>query len=332
MTTIDDTTHPEPAAETAAPAATTALATAPLRTGAQENALTVFGGSESFALAQRMANLLANSTLVPEPYQRFVLNKDSKEWEENPTAIGNCVIALEIASRLRLSPLMVMQNLDVVKGRPGFRGSFVAALVNNSPLFDRLKYEWKGQPGDTKGRACRAYATDASTGEVLYGTWITWEMVTGEGWDKNSKWKTITDQMFMYRSATFWVRVFAPDLLLGMPSYEELDDIAVRDGGASLRELNARLERQLDQGDAKTDETAPTGEGEATPPADKPAPSKRKRAASKNAKPPLDQAPPPTQGAENASAGDAGAMGQPTVTETAAPAQAAAPSLDFNVE
>lgn len=314
--------HP---AETAAPrpgAITVVPAAQPL----PETGLTVFGGSESFALAQRMANLLANSTLVPEPYQRFVLNKDTKEWEENPTAIGNCVIALEIAGRLRLSPLMVMQNLDVVKGRPGFRGSFVAALVNGSPLFGRLNYEWKGEAGVTKGRGCRAYTTDAITGEVLYGTWITWEMVVAEGWSKNTKWTSMTDQMFMYRSATFWVRAFAPDLLLGMRTDNELEDIAVHDGSESLRELNKRLDRQLDagEGDAPPPASEPPADAEA-----KPAPAKRKRAAPKNAKPPLDQAPPPAQDVQDAGADDTSGMGAPTVTQDAPPAKAA---TDFNVE
>lgn len=317
--------HPAETAATRPGAITVVPAAQPL----PETGLTVFGGSESFALAQRMANLLANSTLVPEPYQRFVLNKDTKEWEENPTAIGNCVIALEIAGRLRLSPLMVMQNLDVVKGRPGFRGSFVAALVNGSPLFGRLNYEWKGEAGVTKGRGCRAYTTDAITGEVLYGTWITWEMVVAEGWSKNTKWTSMTDQMFMYRSATFWVRAFAPDLLLGMRTDNELEDIAVHDGSESLRELNKRLDRQLDPEAGDGEDAPPTD----APPAAEAKPAKRKRAAPKNAKPPLDQAPPPAQDVQDAGAGDTSGMGTPSVTQDAKPEPAkAAGDLNFNVE
>lgn len=331
---MSDETQVETAAEVAAKTSS-AIATTPLHTTSEANALTVFGGAESFALAQRMGTLLASSTLVPEPYQRMIFNKDSKEWLENHQAIGNCVIALEIAGRLRLSPLMVMQNLDVVKGRPGFRGAFVAALVNSSPTFDRLDYEWKGEPGDTKGRACRAFATERETGKVRYGTWITWEMVTGEHWDNNSKWKTMTDQMFMYRASTFWVRVYASDLLLGMQTREELEDVDSTEHGESLHALNARLEKQLDPGvhtagDAGDGgDTAPPTDGEDAKPA-------RRRRAPKNAKPPLEQAPPPPpQTAAPAPAGGDASVGKPTAAPDATPPQQAAPAAGddmFNVE
>lgn len=294
-----------------------------------------FANMSSFVKAQRVAHALASSTLVPDAYQQFVLNKNN-QWQENPAAIGNCLIALEMASRMPgLSPLMVMQNMDVVKGRPGWRGAFAAGRVNASPLFGRLKYEWKGEPG-TKEYGCRAYTMEAETGEVLYGTWITWAMVTGEGWDKNTKWTTMRDQMFMYRAATFWCRVHAPDLLLGLQTMEELEDVPAP-GESPLRALNERLARQLDAPDG----AEPAGDSgnagdtaEAAP--EKPKRQRRSHAAKVE---PLPQnepevAKPAAQGVTDASVGDTSGMGQPSVQQTdpaAAPA-AAAPAADFNVE
>ena len=63
----------------------------------------IFTGFREFEVAQRMATALASSTIVPKDYQN------------NP---GNCLIALEMANRLKTSPMMVMQNLYVVNGRP----------------------------------------------------------------------------------------------------------------------------------------------------------------------------------------------------------------------
>ena len=313
-----DETGPSPGPDPAEPRHM-AIATTPVSLGA-DHAMSVFGGSSSFELAQRMAKLLSNSTLVPEPYQQYVLSKNNA-WEHNPVAIGNCTIALEIASRLRLSPLMVMQNLDVVKGRPGFRGAFVAALVNNSPLFSRLRYEFKGEPG-AADYGCRAYATEKETRDVLYGTWITWAMVTGEGWDKNPKWKTMRDQMFMYRAATFWSRVHSPDLLLGMPTADEIEDVlqAIEHRG-SVTTLNQRLEAGGESASPKQDDDKPAE-------TEKPARQRRQRAAPAAA--PLEQAEPAATPAPDASADSAGEAQPETVA--AAPAPAPAPPASFDVE
>lgn len=51
----------------------------------------------------RMAQCLASSTVVP------------KEYHGN---VGNCMIAIEMASRINTSPMMVMQNLYIVNGAP----------------------------------------------------------------------------------------------------------------------------------------------------------------------------------------------------------------------
>lgn len=309
--------------------------------------MTVFGGSEAFALAQRMANALAHSTLVPLEYQ-LVYQKGDK-WFDNPNALGNCIIALEIATRLHLSPMMVMQNMDVIHGRPGFRGAFLAGLVNQSPLFSRLRYQWtddveKGQ--DDYG--CRAYATDRETGEVVYGAWITWKMVRKEGWSTKtgSKWLTMDEQMFMYRAATFWVRVHAPDLLLGMQTTEELEDIApaLEYGSgrrASLQELNERLDAGgSDAGDAGEHATAdPTATATADPTAhaaDKPAAGRRRKASVKRE--PLEQAEPETKPETQTvapAAIDGDAAGTPEVetnTPDATPAASTDSSDMFNVE
>ena len=56
-------------------------------------ALSVFANAESFNLATRMATALAQSTVVPKAYQGNV---------------GNCMIAIEMASRINTSPMMVM--------------------------------------------------------------------------------------------------------------------------------------------------------------------------------------------------------------------------------
>ena len=59
--------------------------------------LGIFGTSDNFIMAMQMAKALASSTIVPQTFQK---NE------------ANCLIAIEQAQRLRVSPMMVMQNLQ----------------------------------------------------------------------------------------------------------------------------------------------------------------------------------------------------------------------------
>lgn len=232
------------------PAPAQAIALSPAREAAQierqraiaettiGNGINPFSNGDAFKLAMNIAEFIAQSEFIPADYQG------------KP---ANVMVAMDYASRLpgNISPVMLMQNMDVVKGRPGLRGTFLAALVNKSPVFSRLRYEWRGEdnPGKTPSLdyGCRAYATDMASGDVVYGAWIDWRMVQGEGWDKNTKWTHLREQMFMYRATSFWSRVYASDITLGMYEAEELQDTlvgeytVVRDRSSNAEKLEGRL-------------------------------------------------------------------------------------------
>ena len=166
---------------------------------------------ESFELMQRVSKAFASSDLVPQQYRGN---------------LANCMIALDMAQRIGANPLMTMQNLYVVHGTPGWSSKFLIATINACGRCSSLRYEWKGEPG-TPDHGCRAWAVELSTGERLDGIWVTWKMVKAEGWDsKNgSKWKTMPDQMFVYRAAAFWQRAYAPELAMGLQTVEDLHDV-----------------------------------------------------------------------------------------------------------
>jgi hypothetical protein len=176
-----------------------------------DESVNVFSTSAAFELAQRQAKALAAGTMVPEQYRNN---------------IPNCLIALELSSRINVSVFAVMQNIDVIHGRPSFRAAFLIATVNACGRFSPLRFRWFGEEGKpTFG--CRAVAKDIKSGEELVGTLITWAMVHAEGWSdkKGSKWKTMPEQMFQYRAAAFWARIYAPELSLGMHTVDEHEDI-----------------------------------------------------------------------------------------------------------
>lgn len=169
-----------------------------------------FDTAAGFDLLNRVAKAFASSDLVPQQYRGNV---------------ANCIVATEMASRMGASPLLVMQNLYLVHGNPGWSAKFLIATVNTCGRFRSLQYEWRGEEGK-KSRACRAWTIEKETGTRLEGVWIDWKMVEDEGWSKkkDSKWLTMPDQMFIYRSSSFWTRAYAPELSMGLMTEDELHD------------------------------------------------------------------------------------------------------------
>ena len=196
----------------------------------------VFSGSQAFDEAQRIAKALASSTLIPPAFQ-------------GQQGFANCLVALEIANRMRISPFLAMQHLHVVHGRPSWSSSFIIAMVNGCGRFSPLRFEISGE-GDSL--ACYARATDLASEQELKGPTITMAMAKKEGWwsrkdrqgNETSKWQTMPDLMISYRAAAFWGRLYASDLLLGLQTQEEVIDVqpvTVKAVAPSLDELNAKI-------------------------------------------------------------------------------------------
>ena len=185
------------------------------------------GSDESFATAQRKAKAISQSSLVPKEYQN---------------SIANCLIAMELAHRTGASVLSVIQNLDIIHGRPSWRSTFLIGAVNASGRFSPLRFRFVGEEG-TDEWGCRAMAKDLRDGEELVGTLVTIGIAKTEGWfsKSGSKWKTIPEQMLRYRAAAWWSRVYAPEISLGMHSSDEVVEYLpavghVSDLDAALRE------------------------------------------------------------------------------------------------
>lgn len=204
-----------PAAEATAPVVTEAQPAATVPAIVSEQALTmlpampVFADKAVFEHSQRVAKMMTTSSLVP------------KEYQNN---IPNIMIALEMANRIGVSPLMVMQNLNIIQGRPSWSSQFIISALNSCKRFSPLRFKMDGE-GDEYG--CTAWAKDGS-GEILEGPKVTWKMATAEGWTTKggSKWKTMPELMFRYRAAAFFGRLYAPDVLMGMGTADEAEDIA----------------------------------------------------------------------------------------------------------
>lgn len=170
--------------------------------------LSVFSGEANFNNAMKMAEQLAKSDMIPTVY------KGKPE---------NCIIALELSNRLKLSPFLVMQNMYIVQGKPSWSSSFIISCINASGRFNGgLKFEM-----DAQRTKCRAYAVEKTTGDKLVGPLITMEMAQHEGWlgKSGSKWKTMPELMLRYRAAAFFGRLYCPEIMNGMLTDDEAADI-----------------------------------------------------------------------------------------------------------
>lgn len=161
---------------------------------------------------ERLVNLagtFAKSNLVPQQYR-------------NPS---DCYVALHLAMNMKIDPIFYLQNTQPINGNISWKSPAVIAMINASAKFEGC-LKWKIDYKDNLIKSCVAYIKERSTGDVLEGTPITSEMVQSEGWlnKSGSKWKTMAEQMYKYRAATFFARTYCPEVLLGMYTYDEIED------------------------------------------------------------------------------------------------------------
>lgn len=181
----------------------------------------VWSDKKQFDQMLRAAQMLSQTSIIPASYQ------------QKPQ---DCFVALEMASRMNLSPMVIMQNMYVVKGKPSWAGQACITLINSCGKFRDVKPVYTGTRG-TDNRGCYFSAVRISDGEKVEGTEVTLNMAKAEGWTSNSKWRNMPEQMLAYRAAAFFARVHCPEALMGAQTVEEVQD--VHSGGAT--ELTAAL-------------------------------------------------------------------------------------------
>lgn len=224
-----------------------------------------FFDQKQFDTMQRVCNLFASSELVPDMYkavqkaipagadEQTVSAINAENQAAKTKAIANCMIALEISQRVGASPLMVMQNMVPIYGKPSWSSKFLIATVNTCGRFkplqfrftdkgmlgmvDYVEYVFNGRFKEAKtcqfdGKKimdveCVAFTTARGSDEVLESSPVSLRLAIQEGWyTKNgSKWRTMPKQMLMYRAASFWTSAYAPELSMGMRTVEENQDI-----------------------------------------------------------------------------------------------------------
>jgi len=196
-------------------------------------ALSVFSTADTFEHAQRVAKMLSSSNMVPASYQ-------------GNQGVGNCIIALDIAQRVNANPLMVMQNLHIIHGRPSWSAQYISASLKQAGYDISYEKQNRGEKtvSGTKIHdvACRVVSRNRK-GEKITGPWVSIEMAVKEGWytKKGSKWQTMPELMLHYRAVSFFGRLYAPELLMGLPTKEEVIDVGYEDVTDTVEDFNQSI-------------------------------------------------------------------------------------------
>ena len=181
-----------------------------------------------------MATALSRSTIIPKAFQGQA---------------ANCFVALDMANRMGASPMEIMQNIYVVHGTPGFSAKYAIGMANKSGVFKGpICFEETGK-GDN--RSVTAFAIVRETGQRVEFT-ADMEMARAEKWTSNPKYKTMPGLMLRYRAATLLIRTTCPEVLLGLQTAEELEDVRyakarVVEEDSPIAALNALVEPEPEE-------------------------------------------------------------------------------------
>lgn len=187
-----------------------------------------------FEHLQRIALLMASASLMPEH-----LKGKSKE-----ETVGNCFLVVDQSIRWGMDPFAVASETYAIRGKLGFQGKLVAAVVNSrAGLSNRLSYLFSG-----KGDDLTVTVSGKFDGEHAPRT-IT--LSVGQAKTDNKMWKVDPEQKLVYSGATKWARRHCPEVLLGVLTEDDLERIRdqavaeLESRPRTLGDLTARLGESL---------------------------------------------------------------------------------------
>lgn len=185
-------------------------------------------GLEEMRSIYKMSETIARSDIIPAAFK----NKPE-----------NVFIAYQLALRMNVPALEIMQNIHIIKGKPSFSSSYLIARANESGYFTQpIQYEITHKNNDI---TITAYTYLKTTSEKITAT-VSLDMAKKEGWAtrEGNKYGTMPEQLLCYRAGVFLVRRHVPQVMLGFMAKEEVEDISLQ--SASAREkLNAKIAQKL---------------------------------------------------------------------------------------
>jgi len=228
-----------------------------------------------FEQMQRIAKIMSATGLVPEHLnRRFGTGANARNIEPEE-AFANCFLVVDQAVRWRMDPFAVAQSTYVARGRLGFEGKLIAAVINTHPQLEkRLSYRYAGEKGkEDRAVIVKGRIRGDEEDREIEGTVAQWQTRDKDGVISES-WRKSPEQMLAYRGAREWARRWMPEAILGVLADDELETIPPANvefadtkpatGTAALRAAAERAAERVNAGvqepaQAMPQETKPQG-------------------------------------------------------------------------
>ncbi|MBR2817221.1 MAG: hypothetical protein IKE60_21360 [Reyranella sp.] len=144
---------------------------------------------------------------------------------DTPPTVVDLLLAMQTARAHGERLATVLRNLEVVAGQVGWSTPYVIARAWRSGVFEgRIRWQIEGRGSDAL--AVTARATLAHTGEDVAAQ-ASLALARAEGWTRNARYVALPEQMLRHRSATMLIRLYCPEVLAGLPTADELEDLSV---------------------------------------------------------------------------------------------------------
>lgn len=118
----------------------------------------------------------------------------------------------------------VLHNLQVVAGQVGWSTPYVIARARRTGVFKgRIRWQAEGRGSDALAVTARAILAD--TGEDVEAQ-ASLALARAEGWTRNPRYAALPEQMLRHRSAMMLVRLHCPEVLTGLPTADEVEDLS----------------------------------------------------------------------------------------------------------
>ncbi len=162
----------------------------------------------TFGELMEFARIASRSGMVPNSFTG------------KPEAI---VIACQMGAELGLAPMQSLQNIAVINGRPSVWGDALLALVRSSPICDDVVEVIEGT-GDNRVAICTATRKGK---KPVIGRFSVHDAQKAGLWTKTGPWKQYPERMLQMRARGFALRDAFPDVLRGLITAEEAQDMVI---------------------------------------------------------------------------------------------------------
>lgn len=181
----------------------------------------------SFEQAMKMSTFLSKSLFIP------------KEFQNKP---ADCLIALQMAGNLGVSPFEVMKGIYIVHEKPAFSSQFAIGLANlRGPFESNIAFETRGEGAQMQ---VTAEATLKNTGRKVKATFSLQQAIDA-GWvARNANYKALPEQMLSYKAAMMLIRKTCPEILMGMRTIEEISDSKPDSENKAINLMKQKLEEK----------------------------------------------------------------------------------------